>query len=44
MPNNIPPAMVSTSNEIFGHRVVRSLGIVRGITVRSRSEIGRAHV
>lgn len=40
MPNTIPPAMVSTSNEIFGHRVVRSLGIVRGITVRSRSVIG----
>ena len=40
MPNTIPPAMVSTGNEIFGHRVVRSLGIVRGITVRSRSVIG----
>ena len=40
MPNTIPPAMVSTGNEIFGYRVVRSLGIVRGITVRSRSVIG----
>ena len=40
MPNTIPHAMVSTGNEIFGHRVVRPLGIVRGITVRSRSVIG----
>jgi uncharacterized protein YbjQ (UPF0145 family) len=32
--------LVSTSNEIFGARVVRSFGIVRGITVRSRSVIG----
>ena len=32
--------MVSTSNEIPGHRIVRGLGVVRGITVRSRSVIG----
>ena len=32
--------MVSTANEIAGWRVVRQLGIVRGITVRSRSIIG----
>jgi uncharacterized protein YbjQ (UPF0145 family) len=32
--------MVSTTNEITGYRVVRQLGIVRGITVRSRSVIG----
>jgi uncharacterized protein YbjQ (UPF0145 family) len=31
---------VSTSQELPGHRIVRSLGIVRGITVRSRSVIG----
>ena len=32
--------MISTANEIAGWRVVRHLGIVRGITVRSRSVIG----
>lgn len=37
---NISMHFVSTSNEIPGHRIVRPLGIVRGITVRSRSVIG----
>jgi uncharacterized protein YbjQ (UPF0145 family) len=32
--------MISTTNEIVGHRIVRQLGVVRGITVRSRSIIG----
>jgi uncharacterized protein YbjQ (UPF0145 family) len=32
--------MVTTTNEIAGWRVVRQLGMVRGITVRSRSVIG----
>jgi uncharacterized protein YbjQ (UPF0145 family) len=32
--------MVSTTNDIAGYRIVRHLGIVRGITVRSRSVIG----
>jgi uncharacterized protein YbjQ (UPF0145 family) len=32
--------MVTTTNEIPGWRVVRQLGVVRGITVRSRSVIG----
>ena len=32
--------LVSTSNEIAGHRIVRHVGLVRGITVRSRSVIG----
>jgi uncharacterized protein YbjQ (UPF0145 family) len=32
--------MVSTSNELPGYRVTRPMGIVRGITVRSRSVIG----
>jgi len=32
--------MISTTNEIAGWRVVRHVGIVRGITVRSRSVIG----
>ena len=32
--------MVSTTNDIPGHAVVRHIGLVRGITVRSRSVIG----
>ncbi len=32
--------LVSTSNDIAGHRIVRHIGLVRGITVRSRSVIG----
>jgi uncharacterized protein YbjQ (UPF0145 family) len=31
---------VTTALELPGHRVVRSLGVVRGITVRSRSIVG----
>ena len=33
-------AAVTTAFELPGHRVVRNLGIVRGITVRSRSIVG----
>jgi uncharacterized protein YbjQ (UPF0145 family) len=36
----IQKAMVTTAFELPGHRVVRSLGIVRGLTVRSRSIVG----
>jgi uncharacterized protein YbjQ (UPF0145 family) len=32
--------IVVTANDIGGHRVVRYLGVVRGITVRSRSIVG----
>ena len=32
--------LVTTTNEIEGHRVTQYLGLVRGITVRSRSVIG----
>ena len=32
--------MVSTTNEIAGYRITRHLGLVRGITVRSRSVVG----
>jgi len=32
--------MVATTNEIAGYRIVRHLGVVRGITVRSRSVVG----
>jgi uncharacterized protein YbjQ (UPF0145 family) len=31
---------VSTTFELHGYKIVRSLGLVRGITVRSRSVIG----
>jgi uncharacterized protein YbjQ (UPF0145 family) len=40
MARSIPPQYVSTASEIPGCRIVRSLGIVRGITVRSRSVVG----
>lgn len=33
-------AWVTTSNDFYGYRVVRGLGVVRGITVRSRSLFG----
>ena len=32
--------LVATTNDIAGHRIVRHLGLVRGIVVRSRSIIG----
>lgn len=34
------PAFVTTAFELPGYRIVKTLGIVRGITVRSRSVIG----
>src|ERR1700744_6207538 len=36
----IDPSMITTSIALDGHRIVRSLGVVRGITVRSRSVFG----
>jgi uncharacterized protein YbjQ (UPF0145 family) len=33
-------ASVTTAFELPGHRIVRSLGVVRGLTVRSRSIVG----
>lgn len=33
-------AMVTTALELPGYRVVRNLGVVRGLTVRSRSIVG----
>mgnify|MGYP001548183819 CR=1 FL=1 len=36
----IDPGMITTSIELSGHRVVKNLGVVRGITVRSRSLLG----
>ena len=32
--------LVSTTNDVPGHRIVRHIGLARGITVRSRSVIG----
>ena len=32
--------LVSTTNDLPGYRVVRHIGVVRGITVRSRSVLG----
>ena len=34
------PKLVTTAFTLDGYRIVRNLGIVRGITVRSRSIIG----
>ncbi len=33
-------SFVTTGLELTGHRVIRNLGVVRGITVRSRSIVG----
>ena len=38
--NAVSPWMVTTALELPGHRIVRNLGVVRGITVRSRSIFG----
>jgi uncharacterized protein YbjQ (UPF0145 family) len=32
--------IVATTNDLAGYRVVRVIGLVRGITVRSRSVVG----
>jgi uncharacterized protein YbjQ (UPF0145 family) len=32
--------MVTTNIELSGHKIIKSLGVVRGITVRSRSLFG----
>jgi uncharacterized protein YbjQ (UPF0145 family) len=34
-------SMTTTANDLHGYRVVRSVGIVRGITVRSRGFAGQ---
>lgn len=36
----IDPSMITTSTILDGYRIQRSLGVVRGITVRSRSIFG----
>jgi uncharacterized protein YbjQ (UPF0145 family) len=36
----IARSMVTTALELPAHRIVRSMGVVRGLTVRSRSIVG----
>jgi uncharacterized protein YbjQ (UPF0145 family) len=40
MTGRVDSSMVTTGNELQGYRVVRNFGVVRGITVRSRSVLG----
>jgi uncharacterized protein YbjQ (UPF0145 family) len=40
MATTVDPNFVTTATELHGYRVVRHLGIVRGIVVRSRSVFG----
>ena len=40
MSHPIDPALVTTANDLVGYRIVRYLGLVRGVTVRSRSVFG----
>jgi uncharacterized protein YbjQ (UPF0145 family) len=37
---SIDPTLVTTAFELPGYRIVRTLGVVRGIVVRSRSIVG----
>lgn len=37
---SVPVHMVTTAFTLEGYRIVRNLGVVRGITVRSRSIVG----
>ena len=37
---SVNAAMVTTAFELPGYRVVKSMGLVRGVTVRSRSILG----
>ncbi len=40
MATQLAPQMVTTGFDFAGYRVVKYLGVVRGITVRSRSALG----
>ena len=45
MPDRLPPEfLTTTANTLDGYRVTRTLGVVRGITVRSRSVVGNIGV
>ena len=37
---SLDPSLVTTALEIPGHRIVRNIGVVRGIVVRSRNLFG----
>jgi uncharacterized protein YbjQ (UPF0145 family) len=37
---SVSPNMVTTTFELPGYRVVKTIGLVRGVTVRSRSILG----
>ena len=38
--SSLDPTLVTTAFEIPGHRIVRNIGVVRGIVVRSRNLFG----
>ena len=40
MTGRVDSSMVTSGNDLPGYRVVKNFGIVRGITVRSRSVLG----
>jgi uncharacterized protein YbjQ (UPF0145 family) len=40
MPVRVEQMMVTTATELPGYRIVRNIGIVRGVIVRSRSLLG----
>lgn len=40
MPGTVPHQMVTTAFTIDKYRIVRNLGVVRGVVVRSRSVLG----
>jgi uncharacterized protein YbjQ (UPF0145 family) len=40
MTGRVDSSMVTSANELPGYRIARNFGIVRGITVRSRSVLG----
>lgn len=40
LPRGVQPQFVTTAFDIDGYEIVRNLGVVRGITVRSRSVFG----
>jgi uncharacterized protein YbjQ (UPF0145 family) len=37
---SLDPSLVTTALEVPGHRIVRNIGVVRGIVVRSRNLFG----
>ena len=40
METTLDPTMITTAFELPGYRIARTLGVVRGITVRSRNVFG----